>query len=123
MLKLLKLAAIGTLALGLAGPALAQSAMKDTVMTKDQSMRTSKVIGMTVYNDAGDKIGSVLDVLVRTGTEPQAIVNVGDYLGGSKLVAIPLAKLNLEGAKPMMMGATKAMLMALPAYPGDFGSG
>lgn len=123
MLKLLKLAAIGTLALGLAGPALAQSAMKDTVMTKDQSMRTSKVIGMTVYNDAGDKIGSVLDVLVRTGTEPQAIVNVGDYLGGTKLVAIPLAKLNLEGAKPMMMGATKAMLMALPAYPGDFGSG
>lgn len=123
MLKLLKLAAIGTLALGLAGPALAQSAMKDTVMTKDQSMRTSKVIGMTVYNDAGDKIGSVLDVLIRTGTDPQAIVNVGDYLGGSKLVAIPLAKLNLEGTKPMMMGATKAMLMALPAYPGEFGSG
>lgn len=123
MFKLLKLAAIGTLALGLAGPALAQSSMKDTVMTKDQSMRTSKVIGMTVYNDAGDKIGAVLDVLIRTGTEPQAIVNVGDYLGGSKLVAIPLAKLNLEGAKPMMMGATKAMLMALPAYPGEFGSG
>jgi len=123
MLKLMKLAAIGTLALTFAGPVLAQGAMKDTVMTHDQSMRTSKVIGMTVYNDGGDKIGTVLDVLVRAGTEPQAIVNVTDYVGSRKLVAIPLAKLNLEGAKPMMMGATKAMLMAAPFYPGDFGSG
>lgn len=120
MTKFLKLAAVGALALAFAGPALAQSAMKD-VMTKDHSMRTSKVIGMVVYNDGGDKIGTVLDVLIRAGVEPQAIVNVGDYLGGSKLVALPLAKLNLEGSKPMMMGASKSMLMALPAYPSDFG--
>ncbi len=123
MLKLMKLAAIGTLALSFAGPALAQGAMKDTVMMPDHSMRTSKVIGMTVYNDAGDKIGTVLDVLIRAGTEPQAIVNVTDFVGSKKLVALPLAKLNLDGAKPMMMGATKAMLMAAPSYAGDFGSG
>ena len=122
MLKLLKMAAIGTLILGVGGPVMAQS-MKDAVMTKDQSMRTSKVIGMTVYNDAGDKIGTVLDVLLRAGIEPQAVVNVGDFVGGTKLIAIPVAKLNLDGAKAMMGGATKAMLMSLPAYTGDFGSG
>lgn len=123
MLKLMKLAAIGTLALTFAGPVFAQGSMKDTIMMPDQSMRTSKVIGMTVYNDAGEKIGTVLDVLIRAGTDPQAIVNVTDFVGSKKLVALPLAKLNLDGAKPMMMGATKAMLMAAPSYSGDFGSG
>ncbi len=122
-MKLLQIAAIGALVLGLGGPVLAQGGMKDSVMTKDQSMRTSKMMGMPIYNEAGDKIGTVTEVLVRTGTEPLAIVNIGDYVGGQKLVAIPLTKLSMSGEKPMMPGATKAMMMSWPAFPGDFGSG
>ena len=121
MTKLLKFAALGALALSLAGPALADSAAKD-VMMPDHSMRTSKVIGMAVYNDAGDKIGSVFDILLRPGIEPTALVNVSDYLGTKKLIAISLKDINLDGAKPMMKGATRAMLQSLPTYAGEFGS-
>ncbi len=120
------LAAFGVLALAFAAPVHAQQAapMKD-IMTADHSMRASKLIGMAVYNDSGEKIGSVIEVLVRnTAAEPLAILSVGDFVGGTaKLVAVPVSKVNLEGNQPMMKGATKAMLRDLPSYSGQFGSG
>jgi hypothetical protein len=120
--KTLFAAAALALALGAPGPAMAQGAMKD-MMTKDHAMRASKLIGADVYNDQGDKIGVVRDLLARPGAEAQAVVNVGDYVGAARLVVIPVGSINLEGAKPTMKGATKGMLMALPVYAGDFGSG
>lgn len=119
--------AAAALGLALSAPlAMAQQAMpamKD-LMTQDHAMRTSKLVGMAVFNDTGEKIGSVIDILVRdTAAEPVAILSVGDYVGGSKLVAVPLGKVNFSGAQPMMKGATKAMLSAMPSYAGMFGSG
>jgi uncharacterized protein YrrD len=96
--------------------------MKD-VMTKDHSMRSSKVIGMTVYNEAGDKIGTVFDILVRAGAEPTALIDVGDYVGAKKIVAFPIANLRFDGAKPMMMGASRDSLHAMPNFAGEWGSG
>lgn len=118
--------AVTALTLGLAGPVLAQSAsgsmMKD-VMTSDNSMRTSKLVGAAVYNDEGDKIGSIIDILVRGGaSESVALVSVGDYLGGgTKLVAFPISKLQLDASKAMMQGATKRAIQAMPAYNLNFG--
>lgn len=125
MKNLSKAALIATLALGLASPVIAQTApsgMKD-VMTSDNSMRTSKLIGAAVYNDDGDKIGSIIDVLVRSGAaEPVAIVSVGDFLGGgAKLVAFPIAKLQLDAGKAMMRGASKLAIQRMPGY--DFNNG
>jgi hypothetical protein len=105
---------------------MAQSAsgnmMKD-VMTSDKSMRSSKLIGAVVYNDEGDKIGSIIDILVRGGAvEPIALVSVGDYLGGgTKLVAFPVGKLQLDAAKAMMQGASKRAIQAMPAFELNFG--
>lgn len=120
--------AAAALGLALSAPlALAQQAppmMKD-LMTQDHAVRTSKLVGMAVVNDAGEKVGTVIDILVRdSAAEPVAILSVGDYVGGgSKLVAVPLGKVNFAGAQPMMKGATKAMISAMPSYAGMFGSG
>ena len=124
-MKLLSTAfAVTALTLGLAGPVMAQPAsgnmMKD-VMTADKSMRSSKLIGAPVYNDEGEKIGSIIDILVRGGAvEAVAIVSVGDFVGGgTKLVAFPVSKLRLDANKAMMQGATKAAVRAMVLY--DFG--
>ncbi len=120
--------AVTALTLGLAGPVMAQPAsgnmMKD-VMTADKSMRSSKLIGAVVYNDEGDKIGSIVDILVRGGAvESVAIVSVGDYVGGgTKLVAFPVSKLQLDATKAMMQGATKRAIQSMPAIDLSFGSG
>jgi sporulation protein YlmC with PRC-barrel domain len=112
-----KLVAVAALAATFADPSFAYAAASDIIMA-DHFMRASKIIGATVYNDKGESIGSVIDVLVKnTATEPTAILSVGDYVGGgTKLVAVPLSHVNLDGAKPMMAGATKQVLASMPAY-------
>jgi len=57
-------------------------------------------------------------VLVKgASVEPTVILSVGDFVGGgAKLVALPLSHVNLDGAKPMMAGATKQMLASMPAF-------
>jgi sporulation protein YlmC with PRC-barrel domain len=94
-----------------AGPA------NDIVMT-DHSMRASKILGATVYNDQGQSIGSVVDVLLKNGaSEPTAVLSVGDYVGGgAKLIAVPLSHVKLDGDKPMMAGATRQSLASMPVY-------
>ena len=115
MNKFSGLVAMAALAVTFAAPALAASANSEIVMT-DHSMRAGRIIGATVYNDQGQSIGSVVDVLVRNGgSEPTAVLSVGDFVGGgNKLVAVPLSHVNLDGAKPMMAGATRQMLSSMP---------
>jgi sporulation protein YlmC with PRC-barrel domain len=118
MTKLTALAAIAALAMTFAAPAFAQTATGNGIVMTDHSMRSSKLIGVSVYNDQGQSIGSVIDVLVKNAAaEPTAILSVGDYVGGgTRLVAVPLSHVNLDGAKPMMSGATKQMLASMPIY-------
>ncbi len=87
-------------------------------MLVDHSMRTSQLIGSQVYNDQGQSIGSVMDVLVKSGaSDPTVVLSVGDYVGaGAEIVAVPLSHINLDGAKPTMAGATKQMLASMPTY-------
>jgi sporulation protein YlmC with PRC-barrel domain len=53
--------------------------------------RASKLVGSNVYNQSGQTIGSVDDVLIgQDGKVSQAVVSVGGFLGiGGKLVAVP----------------------------------
>src|ERR1700749_4010151 len=108
MKKFTTLIAMAALAAMFAVPSFALSPANDIVMT-DHGMRTSKLIGATVYNDQRQGIGWVIDVLVQgASAEPTVILSVGDFVGGgAKLVALPLSHVNLDGAKPIMAGATK----------------
>lgn len=115
MKKLATVIAAATLAAVFTAP-IARAAGSDIVMA-DHSMRVSKIIGAMVYNDQGEGIGSVVDVLVKdAAAEPTAILSVGDYIGGgTKLVAVPLSHVNLTGAKAMM-AATKQSLFGMPVF-------
>ena len=125
MKKLTTLAAIATLAFAFAAPPVFAQSAAPAAMMADHSLSTSKLIGDAVYNDQGDKIGSIIDILVKNNNaEPTAILSVGDYVGGgSKLVAVPLNQVNLAGAKAMMKGATRTHLVSMPSFvfPGAAG--
>jgi sporulation protein YlmC with PRC-barrel domain len=57
--------------------------------------RTSKVVGLSVYNSKDENIGSISDLLMdKSGNIKAAVIGVGGFLGvGEHLVAIPFDKI------------------------------
>ncbi len=57
--------------------------------------RTSEVVGLSVYNDHNESIGSINDLLTdKSGNIKAAVISVGGFLGvGAHLVAIPFDKI------------------------------
>jgi sporulation protein YlmC with PRC-barrel domain len=57
--------------------------------------RASKVVGLSVYNDNNEKLGSINDLLMdKSGTIKAVVLGVGGFLGmGEHLVAVPLDKI------------------------------
>jgi sporulation protein YlmC with PRC-barrel domain len=80
--------------------------------------RASKVIGSSVYNDAGDTVGKVDDVIIgEGGKSPFVVLSVGGFLGiGDKLVVLPYEQLKTMDHKIVMPGATKEALKDLPTF-------
>lgn len=80
--------------------------------------RASKLIGVDVYNDSGDKIGELDDlILTPDGKLSVAIVEVGGYLGmGKHRVAIPVRQFTQIAPKAIIPGATKGALKKLPPF-------
>jgi sporulation protein YlmC with PRC-barrel domain len=122
MLSLLGAGAVlATLA---AGPVLAQGTPQTVALVKvdTQSLatgwRTSKIVGAAVTNEAGDKVGSVDDLIVTPSEKvPFAVLSVGGFLGvGNKLVVVPYSSLSVVGEKLVLPGATKESLKTLPDY-------
>ena len=104
-----------TSATGSATPQPARAAATQEVRP---SNRASKIIGANIYNDQGQSIGEVEDLIIqRDGAAPVAVVSVGGFLGiGSRLVAVPLSELRFAEADSrwMLAGATKESLQARP---------
>src|ERR1700676_1293726 len=57
--------------------------------------RTSKVVGLSVYNDNNESLGSINDLLTdKNGNIKAAVIGVGGFLGvGEHLVAVPFDKI------------------------------
>jgi sporulation protein YlmC with PRC-barrel domain len=102
-----------TIAAGLAGSALLASvafaqtpttpsadhaapppAASSDTSTSTGDWKTSKVVGLNVYNDSNESIGSINDLLTdKSGNIKAAVISVGGFLGvGSHLVAVPFDK-------------------------------
>jgi hypothetical protein len=99
-----------SLAAGLAGSALLATvafAQTPTTTTDRPNMaaatgsssfqgdwRTSKVVGLSVYNDNNESVGSINDLLTnKDGSIKAAVISVGGVLGvGAHLVAVPFDK-------------------------------
>ena len=74
--------------------AIAPAATSDS-STFQGDWRTSKVVGLNVYNDNNESIGSINDLLTdKSGNIKAAVISVGGFLGvGSHLVAVPFDKI------------------------------
>jgi len=80
--------------------------------------RASKLVGLSVYNDNNERIGSINDLLTdRSGNIKAAVIGVGGFLGvGSHLVAISFDKIKFAnepvaytmGARPPSTTTTGA---------------
>lgn len=78
-----------------------------------------KLIDAPVYNDKGEKIGKVEDIIVSPKrTVSHAIIGVGGFLGliGKHLVAIPMDQIKLQGNRFVLAGASKDALKAMPEF-------
>jgi sporulation protein YlmC with PRC-barrel domain len=60
--------------------------------------RTSKVVGLNVYNEQNENVGSINDLLMdKQGNIKAAVISVGGFLGmGSRLIALPLDKVKFS---------------------------
>ena len=77
-----------------------------------------QILGKDVYNDAGEKIGDINDLIVAPSRAiSYAIVGVGGFLGvGEHNVAVPVSKLKQQMGKIVLSGATKEALKAAPKF-------
>jgi sporulation protein YlmC with PRC-barrel domain len=121
MQKLTTLAVTTALAMALvptiASPVFAQSMAISAIVATDHSMRSSKLIGMDIFNDQGVKIGKIEDILVKgSASEPLAVLSVGAFAGGgSKMVAVPISHIALKSDKASMP-ATKGQIEEMPGW-------
>jgi len=72
--------------------------------------RASKVVGLNVYNDNNQNVGSINDLLMdKSGNIKTAVLSVGGFLGvGSQLVAIPFDKIKFVNEPVAYTGASNA---------------
>src|SRR6476469_9718037 len=69
--------------------------------------RASKVVGLSVYNDNNESIGSINELLMdKSGNIKAVVIGVGGFLGvGEHLVALPLDKVRFDTEPIVYTGA------------------
>jgi sporulation protein YlmC with PRC-barrel domain len=72
--------------------------------------RTSKVVGLNVYNDNNESIGSINDLLTdKSGAIKAAVISAGGVLGvGAHLVAVPFDKIKFVNEPVAYIGTAGA---------------
>lgn len=78
----------------------------------------SAMIGASVRDGAGQKIGTVDDLVIAPDRRiEQLVLSVGGFLGlGEKLVALPVAGLRAQADGLILAGASRQSLEASPAF-------
>jgi sporulation protein YlmC with PRC-barrel domain len=69
--------------------------------------RASKLVGLNVYNDKNESVGSINDLLTdKSGNIKAVVIGVGGFLGvGEHLVAVPLDKVKFVNEPVTYAGA------------------
>ena len=72
--------------------------------------RASKVVGLNVYNEQNENVGSINDLLMdKSGSVKAAVISVGGFLGmGAHLVAVPYDKIKFSTEPVAYTGASNA---------------
>ena len=84
-----------------AGAAMQESSLKG-------DWRASKLVGLKVYNDNNENVGSINDLLMdKSGNIKAAVIGVGGFLGmGEHLVAVSFDKLKFSDEPVSYTGAS-----------------
>ncbi len=94
--------------------------VKDPSDTGGKLIAASKVSGTTVYDTAGEKLGSVYDIMLdkATGKTEYAILSFGGFLGfGDSYHPLPWNTLTYDEAKGgYVVNIDKSRLQGAPAY-------
>jgi sporulation protein YlmC with PRC-barrel domain len=90
-----------------------KSAASDKTMSPSAftgNWRASKVVGLSVYNDKNESVGSINDLLTdKDGKIVAVVIGVGGFLGvGEHLVAIPFEKVKFVNEPVAYTGAASA---------------
>ena len=77
-------------------PNMASSTVSSSTLRGD--WRASKVVGLKVYNDNNESLGSINDLVMdKSGNIKAVVLGVGGFLGvGEHLVAVPLDKIRFS---------------------------
>lgn len=69
-----------------------------TTQSMQGDWRASKLVGLKVYNDANENVGSISDMLMdKSGGIKAVVIGVGGVLGvGEHLVAVPFDKIKFS---------------------------
>jgi sporulation protein YlmC with PRC-barrel domain len=80
--------------------------------------RASKLLRSEVYNDAGERVGRIDELVIAPdGKLSVAVVNVSSFLGVKRhRVAVPIEQFTSLAPKPVLPGATKEELRAMPDF-------
>jgi sporulation protein YlmC with PRC-barrel domain len=109
------------------GPAAAQvagattttetSVTESTKMAMGWSVKKT-LLGKTIYNDAGNKVGKVDDLILSPDRDVSyVIVGAGGFVGiGRHDVAIPITQIQNKAGKLVMPGATKDTIKGMPEF-------
>ena len=83
--------------------------------------RASKVVGLSVYNDSNESIGSINELLMdKSGGIKAVVIGVGGFLGvGEHLVAVPFEKVKFSTEPVAYTGAANAPAGGASTRPGS----
>ncbi len=85
----------------------------------DGQVRADQLIGMTVYNDQGEKVGTVHDIILdKDGRATGVVLNVGGLLGiGAKAVGLTWKEIDVKpDQQAVQISYTKDQLKAAPDF-------
>jgi len=74
---------------------MAPAAASDTASSLQGNWRASRVVGLSVYNDNNESVGSINELVMdKSGSIKAVVIGVGGFLGvGEHLVAVPFEKM------------------------------
>ena len=107
-----------TLVAGLLAAPLASFSLTSAVAAEASAVSAGSII----YDAAGEKIGTVTDVLTSTHGTAFAVVDVGSYVGKPKTVLCPVTRIAV-GPTHMTVNATRSDVQQMPEFNYNVSSG
>jgi sporulation protein YlmC with PRC-barrel domain len=86
-----------------------------------RAMRVDQLVGKSVYNSTGERVGEIDEIVVnRNSRATAAVVGVGGFLGvGEKKVVVPFDRMRMQGDRIVAPNLTKDGVSSMQAYQGE----